>query len=256
MSSGSEIDVAALLRELAAQNGGERPRMLVATTDGRVVAGRNFPGDPAVYLPGPGGSLVPVATHVPSRETDEYYGRAEPAGVRGGDGDDDDDDMEAACEKGNLARVRKFLDSGAEAGAALDGSGITALFHAASGGHVDVMRLLIERGADPRHANSSGYTAFHVACECGSLEAARLLAEEEGAADVDAAVGDGATPLLLAAQNGHAETVRLVLARRPKDVDRARSAGGPNALYMAVQKMHPETVKCERFFFLLQILLF
>src|SRR5512145_3026226 len=57
------------------------------------------------------------------------------------------EELWAAAREGSVARVRKALDAGAPVDAG-NRYQATALTFAADRGHVDVMRLLIERGAD------------------------------------------------------------------------------------------------------------
>ena len=45
------------------------------------------------------------------------------------------------------------------------------------GNHVDVMRILLELGADLEHVDVAGKTALMIACICGRVDAARLLLE-------------------------------------------------------------------------------
>ena len=49
------------------------------------------------------------------------------------------------------------------------------MFIATHNGHIDVVRLLIEKGADKHRATHSGVTPLAVASAKGHLEMARLL---------------------------------------------------------------------------------
>lgn len=68
-----------------------------------------------------------------------------------------------------------------------DGSGLTALHHAARKGHTGITPLLLDEGADIEAKDAHGFTPLHHACDGGHEEAAKLLAEE--GADVTAVVG-------------------------------------------------------------------
>ena len=83
---------------------------------------------------------------------------------------------------------------------------------AARGGHIDVMRLLLERGANLELVTEHGATALLVACACGRVDAARLLLER-GADVTRAAVsgpGRGMDALAVAKYTKQAAVVALL----------------------------------------------
>src|SRR5262245_17024121 len=86
-------------------------------------------------------------------------------------------DLLAAAAQGNLGRMTELL-GGVDVDARLESGGETALHRAASRGHLQAARLLLDRGAK-----------------------------------VDAADGEGVTPLVLAAYRGHTDVVKLLLER-------------------------------------------
>lgn len=59
------------------------------------------------------------------------------------------DDLIAAASSGALDSVKAILEAGTGLVNQKDRTGATALHHAALNGHKDIVRLLIERGADP-----------------------------------------------------------------------------------------------------------
>ena len=70
------------------------------------------------------------------------------------------------------------------------------MFIASLEGHLEVVRLLIEAGADKDKANDDGTTPLYVASINGHLEVVRLLVEK--GADKDKANNRGVTPLQIA----------------------------------------------------------
>ena len=62
-----------------------------------------------------------------------------------------------AAAAGNVQNVRELLDAGADINFA-DGHGNTPLLHACTGGHVEVVELLLERDADWKCGNLRGTT--------------------------------------------------------------------------------------------------
>ena len=91
--------------------------------------------------------------------------------------------------------------------------------------HLDVVRLLLDKGADVNQARNDGTTALYIVCQNGYVDTARLLLEN-GAA-VDKADLHGTTPLAIAKRNGHTAIVELIedhmyplhAAARTGDVD-------------------------------------
>ena len=81
---------------------------------------------------------------------------------------------------------------------------------AARAGHVSILALLLEHGANVDDRDLT-YTPLHQASFYGALESGRCLLDH--GADINARDYDGWTPLLLAAYQGHVELVRMLLKR-------------------------------------------
>ena len=84
--------------------------------------------------------------------------------------------MNVAAERGHLGVVQLLLEAGADKDAA-KADGVTALMAAALKGHLEVVRLLLEAGADKNVARADGATALMGAAQNGCLEVVRLLLE-------------------------------------------------------------------------------
>lgn len=90
--------------------------------------------------------------------------------------------------------------------------GRTPVYQAALlGGGYSVLRLLLEKGADPTIATLVGQTPLSVAAIRGDTEAMRLLVEK--GANVNAKNGAGETPLMAAATSGNPRAVQLLLEK-------------------------------------------
>ena len=88
--------------------------------------------------------------------------------------------------------------------------GETALIYAAAYADADLLKMLIERGADVNEATPEGATALIRAA--GDLEKTKLLLDRGAKVEVRTAMGR--TPLLVAATYpGNLETVRLLVSR-------------------------------------------
>jgi ankyrin repeat protein len=120
-----------------------------------------------------------------------------------------------AAYGGHLAVVRQLLEAGADPNRA-DTSGFTALIQAARFGHLDIVKLLHEHKAklDARPTGSAyqGTTVLHMAIEDKRDDVVQWLVGKH--VDVNAADKNGKTPLMLAAQRPAPELVTLLLGAK------------------------------------------
>ena len=84
-------------------------------------------------------------------------------------------DIFDACKAGDAAVVATLLDGDKKLPAAQDAGGWRPLHHAAAGGHVGVIDVLLERGAKVDAKDKRGGTALLAACNAGRREAALRL---------------------------------------------------------------------------------
>lgn len=87
-------------------------------------------------------------------------------------------DIVVCAAGGDLAMVSAKLDAGIDPNSA-GPSGQTALMLAARNGHIDTMRLLLERGANPALRTKTGSTAEDIAKTYKHPECAQLLARHQ-----------------------------------------------------------------------------
>ena len=93
----------------------------------------------------------------------------------------------------------------------------------------EILRELLQAGADPELPNDIGRTAMHLAANLGNVEVIRLLLEH--GANIDTPDEDGATALWLAAAGGSVHALEHLLSAGA-DPARARRADG-DLLYAA-----------------------
>ncbi|KAK8009845.1 hypothetical protein PG990_008810 [Apiospora arundinis] len=108
---------------------------------------------------------------------------------------------------------------------------LSPLMVAALAGRTDVMRLLIEHGADDRATNDFEYTLLHLATITNHTEMIRFLIEDE--ANIEARGDRGETPLIIAAKQGWMDSVRVLVGYKA-DLN-IRDFKGATPLHYAVK---------------------
>ncbi|MHC5022769.1 MAG: ankyrin repeat domain-containing protein, partial [Planctomycetota bacterium] len=104
--------------------------------------------------------------------------------------------LSEAVRLDDVATAHRLLAAGLDAeGERTPPRGETLLMGACSGAGAEMIRLLLEAGADVNARGASGYTALHRASESSHYVAAEILIES--GADVNAADRYGETPVLL-----------------------------------------------------------
>lgn len=76
---------------------------------------------------------------------------------------------------GDLDRVRSTFDAGVSDINALDSKGHSVLHWAVFGGYLEIVRLLLDRGADPNVQSSKGVTPLWSARDFGMREIIDVL---------------------------------------------------------------------------------
>lgn len=143
---------------------------------------------------------------------------------------DPGEELRRAASEGDAARVRELLDKGADVNAA-NQYGATALAFATRRENVEMVKLLLERGADPdRKDTFYGATPLGLALRKGHSEIARLLLAKTEAVDF--------RMLRAAITGGQGELVKAVLEKGKLTPEQLT-----NALVMARQAGKDEAVK-------------
>ncbi|TQV95552.1 hypothetical protein V2A60_000741 [Cordyceps javanica] len=159
--------------------------------------------------------------------------------------------LQAACDRGHVALVRRLLRLGADVNAPPSPTaGVTAIQAAARGGYLAIVELLLRAGADANApaAKYKGFTALQGACLGGHAEVAALLLGQEEV-DVHALgglYGDGMA-LHAAAAAGRVDIIEMLLAAGADVNACSRKRGrAQSALQSAVAGGHDEAARTLR----------
>ena len=80
-----------------------------------------------------------------------------------------------ACEYGHLEVVKLLIENGAELNMQEEGDGDTALILACRRGHLEIAKLLIKKGADIHKQDKRGNTALILAVKNNNIETCKVL---------------------------------------------------------------------------------
>lgn len=179
----------------------------------------------------------------------------------------------SACRKNKITKVKKMLDDGIDPNY-LDDENWTALYFGSFHRHYDIVKILLEYGADPNIQNEVGRAPLHVAVSNGyrgDLSIVKLLLKKEAdpnvldqwnqtpllltghsnpeiikkllkyKADPNIQNIDGDTPLYIACKWGAIESVKMLISYNA--LPNLICEYGNTALHRAVLSKHPEIVK-------------
>nr|XP_054773091.1 E3 ubiquitin-protein ligase MIB2-like [Lytechinus pictus] len=114
-----------------------------------------------------------------------------------------------------------------------DEQGCTPLFYATTANNYDGVRYLLEQGANVDSANFQGLTSFMVACENGSFECAHYLLMH--GADVNLKSKDDCLPIIRAIGSKGRTILDLILARKEVDLKATSSSSCMTAMSCAAR---------------------
>ena len=115
----------------------------------------------------------------------------------------------AAAEEGHVEKVRHLLANGMLPDVLVDGW--TALEKASIHNRCDIIKVLVESGADPNRADEKGLNSLYWTARNGNTNALETLIA--CGAHYDRADTSGSTPLHCAAQSGHKAIVSVLIKR-------------------------------------------
>ncbi|CAB0030544.1 unnamed protein product [Trichogramma brassicae] len=146
-----------------------------------------------------------------------------------------------ACKLGYVDVVRKFLDLGQDPNLLVRGTNDSPLILALVRYNMEVVKLLLRRGADQNLPNKNGLTPLHLTCQTDEDAASywpqhfiRINDELNQLVQVNAQDKFGNTPLHFAVHHGKREKVEFLL-RRGANVNLV-NAEGSTALHIACHR--------------------
>lgn len=111
---------------------------------------------------------------------------------------------------GHLSLVNLLLDKGANPNIASNNQFKVAPIHSACAiSHFEIVKILIKNGADINTKQMQGFTPLHSAAYNGQTKLAKLLIDN--GADINAKMDNGNTPLFLAKEKNFQETAELII---------------------------------------------
>lgn len=119
-----------------------------------------------------------------------------------------------AARSGHPEIVKLLLERGAN-----DDKGKSAMLLATMRGHLDIVQLLLDHHADINLSDDNGYTTLSLAVECENLDMLTLLYERGAHINTPSSVrdsDDGWTALFFAIETGNLDIIRFLLERSAK----------------------------------------
>ena len=145
------------------------------------------------------------------------------------------------CMHGMTSSVMRMLEMRSfdvEAKMSVEYGGYTCLMVAVMTDHIDICRLLIDKGAQIDAKNWIALTPLHLAADSGLIEIVRLLCDH--GADIEAQSILRRRPLHEAAFKGHIYVVKELIEERNAEIN-ARDNHGWTALGLARHKARDDT---------------
>ena len=153
--------------------------------------------------------------------------------------------ISSAIEDSRAEDIYTLIANGADVNGKTSHIGWPLINRAALFGLEGPVKVMLERGANPRSgavAGSDGYgTALHWAADHGFTSIVRMLLDHEEATNSVVRAPGYNAPFRTAAANGRDEVVRMILSRR--DVQLESKENGWTALNLAARKGHTDVVK-------------
>jgi ankyrin repeat protein len=129
--------------------------------------------------------------------------------------------------------VRMLLEAGADIR--------DTLIMSSGNGHIEIVKMLLKEGADVNETDEDGMTALMMASEWGHKYVVKILLAQEGI-NVNLWNNEGETALILASKEGHLEIVKMLL-KAGADVNAVANDEYDTAITLANGNGHDEIVE-------------
>lgn len=151
-------------------------------------------------------------------------------------------DMVKAIVQGKAAEVTKLLDAGESVDALQNGQ--TALCYAALNNKLDIISLLVSRGANVNHAAEvDGTTPLMYAAKNGGIDAVKTLLAQ--GAKIDAVDKIGANVLHYAVMGGKKEVAEELIKRDPSLLKKTTNVGLTPIILAINMQVQPNASKSD-----------
>lgn len=159
-------------------------------------------------------------------------------------------------DKNNLGRSSLFLASEAGKPAVVEillktdalntvneqsSSGSFPLYAACKHGHLNVVKLLVEKGADVHQKNNNGWTTLQQTCLKGDLTMLQYLISK--GASVNDKANDGTCPVYIAVQNGFVSILEMLILHGADITEESNGTDGKTPLMAACPMGHFNTAQ-------------
>lgn len=132
-------------------------------------------------------------------------------------------DVLQAAENGETDVLQELLCQRPDLVNCRDSDCYTPLHRASYNGHVQAIRLLLDRGADPHARSSEGWQPLHSAVKWGHIEAAAMLLS--AGADINAQTNGGLTPAHIVSMGKDRKVIQFVIFHPGVDLSLRNAAG-------------------------------
>merc|ERR1712141_804094 len=146
-----------------------------------------------------------------------------------------------AAMNGHTASVKLLLDMGSDINAQIETNRNTALTLACFQGRHEVVSLLLDRKANVEHRAKTGLTPLMEAASGGYVDVGRVLLDKNADVNAPPVPSSRDTALTIAADKGHYRFVELLLSRGAQ-VD-VRNKKGNSSLWLAANGGHLDVVQ-------------